>query len=95
MEVLVVAGMRYEVVGGVLDLTSKGIGPSGLGDLASSFSRITSLTLDMNGIFGELYGNGRVKTPDKFVAKCEVFFAALRRSQTSPSCLSKAPEWAR
>ena len=81
MAVLVVAGMRYEMIGGVLDLTSKGIGPSGLGDLASSFSRLTSLTLDSNGIFGELYSSGTVKEADKFAAKSEPFFAALKESQ--------------
>ena len=67
--------------GGRLDLSSSGLRPHELVELAPQLTHLTELILDGNGIFGVLpdrYGRGA--EPDKFIDQCEPFFAALKDS---------------
>ena len=76
------AGREHAVdEGGRLDLSACGLGPRELAELAPQLTGLSQLTLDGNGIFGELYPNGRAKEADKFADQCEPFFAALKDSQ--------------
>ena len=57
---------------------------------ATKFSAgVTRLTLDSNGIFGELWVDGDVKKAEKFVADCDAFLAALKDSNILTLSLQK------
>eukprot|EP01043_Picozoa_sp_COSAG02_P016994 COSAG02_NODE_760_length_17479_cov_23.555178_16_plen_1224_part_00 len=75
------------------DFSSCGIGPVALGHLSEWVREATAvvncLTLDMNGIFGELYSNGDVKEADKFASDCDAFLAALKGSNIVTLSLQK------
>ena len=50
--------------GGRLDLSSSGLGPHELVELAPQLTQLIELILDFNDIFGELYIDGDVTEPE-------------------------------
>ena len=69
-----------------IQLSEKNLGSADVALIAAWLQRpevsaaMNSLTLDMNGIFGELYSSGNVKEADKFADECDPFLAALKIS---------------
>ena len=79
-----------------LDISLTGCGISTASKLAELLSGatkfsagVTRLTLDSNGIFGELWASGNLKEADKFVADCDAFLAALKDSNILTLSLQK------
>ena len=79
-----------------LSISNARVGVSSAGKLAELLSSATKfraavncLTLDMNGIFGELYSNGDVNEADKFASDCDAFLAALKGSNIVTLSLQK------
>eukprot|EP01043_Picozoa_sp_COSAG02_P048149 COSAG02_NODE_4698_length_5082_cov_4.415412_2_plen_1410_part_00 len=76
-----------------LSLAKCQLGPGSLGKLAEyvreAEAAVNCLTLDMNGIFGELYSDGDVKEADKFAGDCDAFLAALKGSNIVTLSLQK------
>eukprot|EP01043_Picozoa_sp_COSAG02_P024776 COSAG02_NODE_1367_length_13033_cov_31.905900_5_plen_1427_part_01 len=77
------------------DFSGMGLGPfdckimNAEFDFGGAMAVMNSLTLDMNGIFGELYPSGDVKEADKFAGDCDAFFAALKGSNIVTLSLQK------
>ena len=76
------------------DLSSSNMGPNDCLILAHELhagragAALNSLTLDKNPIFGELYGNGNVKTVDKFVAEVQPLLDAVKSSSLTSLSLA-------
>eukprot|EP01043_Picozoa_sp_COSAG02_P002825 COSAG02_NODE_67_length_42609_cov_14.506681_8_plen_981_part_00 len=91
----VLDGRIYDVGDdGRLDLAGRKLGREGVTKLArwlatNAGAAMNSLTLDMNGIFGELYPNGNIKNVDTFAGDCDDFFAALKTSNIVTLSLQK------
>eukprot|EP01048_Picozoa_sp_COSAG05_P003941 COSAG05_NODE_195_length_14550_cov_203.233686_2_plen_664_part_00 len=74
------------VLGKLHDINLSGchLGPASAAEFAKAVSdaeaAVNSLTLDSNGIFGELYPSGNVKQADKFVVEVQPLLDALKTS---------------
>jgi hypothetical protein len=77
-----------------LELNDKNLGPADVNLISvwlatDAGAALNSLTVDMNGFFGELYSDGNVKEADKFAGDCDAFFAALKGSNIVTLSLQK------
>eukprot|EP01048_Picozoa_sp_COSAG05_P015084 COSAG05_NODE_1776_length_4111_cov_87.186174_2_plen_817_part_00 len=74
------------VLGKLHDINLSGchLGPASAAEFAKAVSSadaaVNSLTLDSNGIFGELYSDGTVREADKFVVEVQPLLDALKTS---------------
>jgi hypothetical protein len=72
-----------------LSLSKTGMGPNICSRLATSFSAVlASLTLDRNGIFGELWSSGSCKEADKYVGESAPLLDAIKISNLTSLSLS-------
>jgi hypothetical protein len=76
-----------------LNVSNCGLGPSAMPELSKlvrdASAVLASLTLDENGIFGELYSNGNCKEADKYVDESAPLLDAIKISKLTSISLSK------